>query len=77
MPYIVEKYCCEECHKIFNDYVSALEHELECNKCLSCANGYYVYGCEFDCTHRLTNDCGRKHDYKFYKKKEKVSNNEK
>ena len=66
MPYIVEKYACHNCHKVFDNYEEAKSHEEKCNKCNNCKHAYYVYGCEFDCKH--LKDC-KYPSYKYFEKK--------
>lgn len=68
MPYKITKYNCSNCNKTFDTYEQANNHELKCNKCNSCKNGYCVYGCEFDC--RYLTEC----KYPYYKKFERKTN---
>lgn len=56
MPYRVTKYACSNCHKLFDDFELAKQHEDKCNKCNRCEHAYYVYGCEFNCEY--IKDCG-------------------
>lgn len=56
MPYEVKRYACSNCHRQFDNYKEALDHEQHCDRCKTCAHAYYVYGCEFDC--EFKKECG-------------------
>lgn len=52
MPYIINKYRCSYCHKEFNSFSEAFDHEKKCHKCNTCTNAYYVYGCDIECDYK-------------------------
>lgn len=72
MPIPITYYKCSICGKLYNEYKRAKDCEDKKNKCLSCANGYYVYGCEFNCKH--STECSFMNHYSYYKPKKENSN---
>ena len=72
MPIPITYYKCAICGTIYDKYESAKACEDKENKCLSCANGYYVYGCEFNCKHNT--ECDFMNHYPYYKAKKESTN---
>lgn len=70
MPIPIPCYKCSVCGKIYFEYQKAAECEEKDNKCKTCSNGYYVYGCEFNCSH--AEECNYFNEYPYYNKKENV-----
>ena len=64
MPNRVVVYQCSACGKFYKNYKDAQMCEEKENKCLKCANGYYVYGCEFNCKYLST--CNYNNGYSSY-----------
>ena len=68
MPYTVTKYKCNICHKEFDRYNDAYNHELICHRCKVCKHAYYVYGCEFACDY--SKECNPPKYIKFERKQD-------
>ena len=78
--FMYTRYVCSYCGKEFVDKATCRRHEMVehgkyneiaaaylvsgKNPCDFCNNAYYVYGCEFDCKHKM--DCQYRNGYKHF-----------
>lgn len=65
MPVPITLYKCTVCGQLYHQYKEAQKCEEREDKCRTCANGYYVYGCEFNCEY--STKCNFINKYPYYK----------
>ena len=70
MPIPITYYKCAVCGKLYDEFKKAKDCEDKENKCLSCDNAYYVYGCEFNCQFSL--ECNYLNKFPFFIPKKNI-----